>query len=60
MAAYFRLGRLTRKKAICPSPAGKQGVAFQAGDFALLDIAKLDGDDLIFCLADWACERNRF
>ena len=54
------MGRLTRKKAICPSPAGKQGVAFQAGDFALLDIAKLDGDDLIFCLADWACERNRF
>ena len=43
-----------------PLASGKQGVALQAGDFALLDITKLDRDDLIFCLANRACEENRF
>jgi hypothetical protein len=43
-----------------PFARGEQCVAVQARNSALLNVANLDRDDLIFRLAGWAGERDRF
>ena len=58
---HFRLGRLTRKyKGNALLASGKQGVALQAANFALLNVTNVNRDDLIFGLASWAGEGDRF
>ena len=47
-------------KGNAPLTSGKQGVALQAANFALRDVTNLNRDDLVFRLASWADEGDRF
>jgi hypothetical protein len=40
--------------------SGELSVTLQAANFALLNVTKLNRDDLIFRLARWAAEGDRF
>jgi hypothetical protein len=59
----FASGRSSHKEVLkgnAPLGSGEQGVALQAANFALLKVTNLNRDDLIFRLASWAGERDRF
>jgi hypothetical protein len=47
-------------KGNAPLASGELSVTLQAANFALLNVTKLNRDDLIFRLARWAAEGDRF